>query len=270
MERDARLTAYRLRADMGMKVVPAAVDREWMCGTEGGFANRCLPLLIANQSGWYVLAGCRVRITWSGGRRPTDLRIEYPEAAPPILPVVSHFGSAVATWNLPYLFRTSPGYNLLARGPANRPKAHAYALEGVIEADWADSPFTMNWMLTAPHQPVEFAPDEPICMLVPQLRGELESFACVAAPIESDTSVLHGYRAWASVRAQSIDERRSGDGGHSPRFEARYLKGMRADGSVDTRHQRRLRLQTFRECDRPTETLPDTNADQRGGSHDRN
>ena len=34
----------------------------------------------------------------------------------------SLFGHGILTWTLPYLFRTPPGYNLLARGPANWPK----------------------------------------------------------------------------------------------------------------------------------------------------
>src|SRR3712207_8402233 len=35
------------------------------------------------------------------------------------LPARSHFGSGILTWNLPFLFRTPPGYNLHVRGPAN-------------------------------------------------------------------------------------------------------------------------------------------------------
>jgi hypothetical protein len=39
---------------------------------------------------------------------------------------ISHFGSGILTWNVPYLFRTPPGYNLLVRGPANWPKDAAF------------------------------------------------------------------------------------------------------------------------------------------------
>ena len=46
----------------------------------------------------------------------------------------------------------------------------------MIETDWSVATFTMNWKLTRPHWPVTFEIGEPICMVVPQRRGELESF----------------------------------------------------------------------------------------------
>ena len=45
-----------------------------------------------------------------------------------------------------------------------------------METDWLESTFTMNWKLTRANLPVIFEAGEPICMLVPHRRGELEAF----------------------------------------------------------------------------------------------
>ena len=76
--------------------------------------------------------------------------------------VQSHFGEGVITWNIPFLFRTSPGYNLLVRGPSNWIKDGVQALEGIVETDWAVQTFTMDWKFTRPRRWVRFEADEPI------------------------------------------------------------------------------------------------------------
>jgi hypothetical protein len=89
-----------------------------MDATGQRFAYRCLPLLMANQAGWLLLNSHGLRATWDGGDGTQALRLEYVSGEPPY-PATSHFGHGILTWHVPYLFRTPPGYNLLARGPAN-------------------------------------------------------------------------------------------------------------------------------------------------------
>ena len=148
---EPRLTAYRV-SSLPMRLEAACTTRSWMAATDQQFANRCLPLLMANQSGWFVLNCHPLRATWTGDDAIAGLCVEYLDGSPPY-PAISHFGYGVLTWTLPYLFRTSPGYNLLVRGPANWPKDGACPLEGVVETDWAVATFTMNWKLTRPITP---------------------------------------------------------------------------------------------------------------------
>ena len=108
-------------------------------------------------------------------------------------PSPSHFGHGILTLCMPYLFRTSTDYNLIARGPANYPKHGIYALDGLIETDWAVSTFTMNWIFTSKNAWVSFGKDEPVCMIVPLKRGELESFQCTIVAIDSDPSLKAAY-----------------------------------------------------------------------------
>ena len=38
-----------------MRLIAAPADRDWMDATPNRFANRCLPLRIAAQAGWFVV-----------------------------------------------------------------------------------------------------------------------------------------------------------------------------------------------------------------------
>lgn len=141
------LVAIRLSA--GMPIRPALVDRPWMETPAGRFAKRCLPLMIANQAGWELLNPSGFTAAWQGGDELAAVTI-WPDAGMPAFCVTSHFGSGILTWHVPYLFRTPRGYNLLVRGPANRPKDGISALEGIVETDWTAATFTMNWKFTRP------------------------------------------------------------------------------------------------------------------------
>jgi len=102
---------------------------------------------------------------WTGDNAVDALSVAYDSAEVPPS-AGTYFGYGIITWNIPYLFRTSPDFNLLARGPANPPKDAVCPLEGTVEADWTSATFTMNWKTTRPNTPVRFEADEPICNVV--------------------------------------------------------------------------------------------------------
>ena len=118
------LLAYSTRRN-DMRIDKASAHREWMDATEHSFANRCLPLKMANQAGWVVLNDRGIKATWNGGSNATDLTISYSKRnlleniSTKEMNVVSHFGLGILTWRIPYLFRTPAGYNLFVRGPSN-------------------------------------------------------------------------------------------------------------------------------------------------------
>ncbi len=230
-----------------MPIVSAPHVRDWMQATPGRFATRCLPMLIANQAGWFVLNSRRVSATWDGTDTLESVKVESEGGNEPAL---SHFGSGILTWNLPYLFRTPPGYNLLVRGPSNLPKDGAYALEGVVETDWSVATFTMNWKLTRPGYTVTFEQGEPICMLVPQRRGELESFRPQVRPVESNPHVLKGYREWSKSRSQFLTSLNVFDSEAAKEgWERHYFLGTSPDGQRASEHQTKLKLREFERSD---------------------
>src|SRR3954471_4134995 len=98
------LTAYVVNEAIAMPLVPAHRSREWMDATDARFANRCLPLLMANQAGWFLISAHKLRFTWNGTHDLPGVAVEYIEGPTPT-PATSHFGSGIVTWNVPYLFR---------------------------------------------------------------------------------------------------------------------------------------------------------------------
>ena len=238
------LIAYRTNACLKMKVVPATASREWMTATRG-FAQRCLPLLMANQAGWFILNSHSVRITWSGAESKSGVKVEHLSGCAPY-PVSSHFGFGIVTWTIPYLFRTSAGFNLLARGPANWPKDGVYPLEGIVETDWSVATFTMNWRMNRRDCPVTFDEGEPICMLVPQRRSDLESFRPGLRQLVEDPALARSHQLWAESRRQFLtDLAKPESEAAQAGWQKHYFRGETYEGSHSPEHQTRLHLREF-------------------------
>jgi len=263
---ECRITAYRLGYSADLSILPAPGDRNWMEATKNGWANRCLPLRVANQAGWIVLNDCEFEVTWTGQPQIDSVRFSVPAGKKSIF-VSSMFGYGIITWEIPYLFRTPAGYNLLARGPANLPKDGAYPLEGLVETDWSVASFTMNWMLTRPRHTVKFAKDEPICMLVPQKRSELEIFDPEIRNIESEPDLQARFLHWMESRNKFVAEQRQKgppELGASP-WQGHYTRGTTPTGEVAPAHQVKLRLGSFVEREPRIERAPQAAPPQPGG-----
>lgn len=236
--------AYRVTPVIDLPIVTAPAKREWMDRTVAGFANRCLPMLLANQAGWFILNDGKFKATWDGGINVEAIKIEGQCSA------LSHFGFGILTWHIPYLFRTPKGYNLLARGPPNMPKDGICALEGLVETDWAVATFTMNWMFTRPGT-VTFEAGEPICMIIPQKRKELETFIPLLKEIDSSPELKEKYLAWAASRAKFNAELNTPNSDAvREKWQKDYFQG-KTTGPAERRvaeidHQTKLTLREFK------------------------
>jgi Family of unknown function (DUF6065) len=235
--------AYQLGSHAGLsRPVPASRWRRWADETPARFANRCLPMLMANQGGWVIRSPVAVEVVWRGGEGIDQLEVSG-EAATGHCPATSHFGHGILTWFIPFLFRTPPDYNLLVRGPANEPKDGIAALEGLVETDWAMSPFTMNWKVTRSNIPIRFEEGEPICMVVPQRRGELEAFVPVLADVGGAPDIDEHYQVWSQSRREFIAQLKSGEA--EELWQKDYFRGETPSGLRSDEHQTTLRLGTF-------------------------
>lgn len=236
------LIAYRLVDDPDVELLTAPPVRGWMQACPDRFANRCLPMLMANQSGWLLLCPYRVELTWDGGPGREALAVTYPNGDPRYAIAASHFGRGVVSWSLPYLFRTSPGWNLWVRGPTNCPKDGVYALDGIVETDWVAATFLLNWQLTRPGLTVTVLPGEPIGMIVPNRRGELERVQPRLRDLADDPDLDRQLTTWADSR----DEFNARGPQRGPdACQRHYFRGIDTDGNDHPEHQRTLRLRDF-------------------------
>ncbi len=240
--------AYRTKP-VEMTVLPAPANRKWMDDTDHRFANRCLPLLMANQWGWFILNDRRIELLWNGGQRVSDLHIHYAKKAPDEqvdcekLLAVSHFGHAVLTWRIPFLFETPPGWNLYVRGPANWCKDGACPLDGVAETDWSSAAFTMNWKITRPDTWIRFERGEPICQIFPVERGSVERFLPEVRALARNPELERRYKGWRQCREQFNRElHRSGA---KALWQKHYFRGTSILGEAFRDHQTKLVVREF-------------------------
>jgi hypothetical protein len=114
------LRCHALRSDPP-RLVPARRGRTWMDGFPSRHPYRCLPLVIANAHGWELLSPWRFGVSWDGGAGADALRILPGPGMADAEPFAqSNFARGIVTLHTGYLFRTEPGWDLLATGPTVR------------------------------------------------------------------------------------------------------------------------------------------------------
>ena len=221
-----KLEAYTVGREFPLIASPR--ERPWMDGSPSRYAYRCLPLLIANQNGWLICTPEDVDVVWDGGDTVESLHVECDGAV-----ALSHFGLGILTWRIPYLFRTPPGFNLYVHGPPNYPKAGLSPLEGIVETDWSVATFTFNWQVVDPGRTVGWKAGEPICMITPVRRGEVEAFEPVRMSIDDDPALKAQYEEWQTGRDEFLEEQPT-------TWQRDYMLGAAPGGIRAKEHQTKL------------------------------
>jgi LPS sulfotransferase NodH len=241
------LIAYDVESPLKTNLVPGQPTRAWMDATPKRFAYRCLPMIIANQWGWMIETHHRVEAVWDGSGQASGLVVTSGNGQPSTA-ASSHFGCGVLTFHVGFLIRTPPGYNLHVRGPANWPKDGISALEGVIESDWAESTFTMNWKMTRPNHRVVFEAGEPIAMISPVRRGELERFTAETRMLSANPELRTKYAEWSASRSKfNADLRTTDSEARKQGWQKDYVRGRSVSGDQAPEHQTSVVLTPFRD-----------------------
>lgn len=236
------LTCYPVDPDPPA-IEPARAARDWMDRTDQRYAYRCLPLSIANASGWELLCPVGFEATWRGTEARDGIVVSSAEdPARAWRFATSHFGHGVLTFHTGYLFRTSPGWALWVRGSPNTAKRHLAPLDGVVETDWLDFPFTMNWRFTRAGT-VSFARGEPFCFLTPLAHAVLDAVEPKVRPLDEAPELKAAYEARAAGRAafnQGLAERDPATVAQG--WQRHYVRGEDARGQQAGFHLTKRRL----------------------------
>ena len=220
--------------------------RQWMDATPHRFAYRCLPLTIANQTGWWVTNPVGFTAVWDGQCEPDAIQVRF-DAEPELWSkwINNQFGEGIITWNTPFLFRTRPqGSRLLVCGPANVFKHGIQPLTAIIESDWMSMSFTMNWKFTAANVPIRFDAGEPLFQAIPigtNLCGDLERASVRYMKLADDPEVATAYIEWSEGRREFHEQKARGemqaDGWQKDYFVGRDAAGREAAPAHMTRVQ---------------------------------
>ncbi|NBX74654.1 MAG: hypothetical protein EBQ89_10215 [Alphaproteobacteria bacterium] len=227
------MIAYHIHDGEAPALLPGQGQRPWMNETSERFAYRCLPLSIANCTGWELRLPCRFTAFWNGGPKPDDVKI-IPEDDIDLVhrTATGHFGFGTLTFHTGYLFRTSPGWGLLARGAPNSAKHGIAPLDGLIETDWLPFGFTMNWRFTAPGQ-VTFERDDVFCFIMPVPHLVLDDIRPIIQPLASQPQLKHEYETWAQSRADFIAKLQEKDPAVvAEGWQRHYIQGKKANGEL--------------------------------------
>ena len=125
---------------------------------------------------------------------------------------------------------------------------------GITETDWLPYSFTMNWVCTRRLKTIKFRKDEPICMIVPVRRDDVEAFSPEIRNLGSDPELQTRFDAWHRARVEAV--RRSGaEQQKEVKQQGQYIRGEGHVGERAKDHQTKLVIKPFIEVE-PAKTVP--------------
>lgn len=234
-----RLDCFTIH-DTAPPLVPGDQARDWMDAFNIRFPYRCLPLVMANTSGWEIRCTAAFEVTWDGGAEPSAMTVSDSANGT----AMSHFGGGILTFHTGYLFRTPPGWAVLATGAPNHVKDSIQPLTGLIETDWLPFPFTMNWRMTRPGT-ARFEVGEPFCFITLIEHHRLDKVDPVIRKLSDEPDLQGEYEAWREKRSEFLrlhaekDPETLREGWQKYYFNANPPKG---GGEKPAAHVRKRRL----------------------------
>lgn len=241
-----KLDCYKLH-EYVPELIPARSRRDWMDKFTDRHPYRCLPLTMANSTGWEILCQAGLTIEWDGGPKAESIKITADEEWPPVENIAdSHFREGVLTFHTGYLFRTPPGWGVWVQGPPNAPKDGIYPLSGLVETDWLPFPFTMNWRFTRPGR-VRFEKDEAFAFLNLIEHNRMEEVQPELHMLDEHVDLKAEYEEWAKSRGNFIERLGAGDeGALREKWQRHYMRGKKTSGEIVNTHVTKRKMKTPR------------------------
>lgn len=206
----------------------------------------CLPLLIANQSGFVVKAAHDLEVYWSGGEAPAAIKKinnkNVPDSYEKIQEYFTNFRSGIISIENAFIFRTPPGINLMTIQPPNYFIRGIHSMSGVVEADNLRRSFTFNLKITEPNKVIKIKKGDWLSAFVPTPRYFIDSFSMESAEKFFDKNCidneLSDIKKLQYERNNSLEN--GGDIGKPNDSGRRYFKGINVDDSEFKDHQKRI------------------------------
>lgn len=237
-----QLDCYKIY-DVAPEIVPGRSDREWMDAFPDRQPYRCLPLSMANSTGWEILCPMDIKIIWDGGESKHSMSL-FTTGDHNAIPSFadSHFSRGIVTFHTGHLFRTPPGWGLMTMGAPNFFKDGIAPLTGLVETDWLPFPFTMNWQMTRPGE-VIFKKGEPFCFIVPIEHKKLEEIQPIRKRLSTNPDLEKDYHAWSTSRGDFNKKLNAGDAEtRKAGWQRNYMRGEKVSGDTADGHQTKRRL----------------------------
>ena len=208
-----KLTFVRLgeQADL-CPITPMKSKRDWMDASTQRFAYKCVPLVMANTSGYAIACPFNLRVRWNGSEAHDSIEIEcldpeHAEHVPEFF--ASHFGSGILTFRMPWIIRSdTEGVGVEITGPPNEWIPGLYPLQGLVQAWGHASSATMNWRLMYCDTDFFIPAGYPIAFIRAvdfQLIKSLEVQVCEFKDMEPE--FIEDYNGWHAQRTAVLQNR---------------------------------------------------------------
>jgi len=135
------------------EIKQSRLKRDWMDDTYNKHAYQCLPMTVANVSGWELILQQDVVVEWDGTNNPPKvLEGETLNNRAVVIPSIIGIMSFATGW----AFGTEDGYSTFISGSPNYFIDGAVPLSATIPSFWWPDEFNMNWKITKINEPVIF------------------------------------------------------------------------------------------------------------------
>lgn len=135
------------------EIKQSRLKRDWMDDTYNKHAYQCLPMTVANVSGWELILQQDVVVEWDGTNNPPKvLEGETLNGRAVVIPSIIGIMSFATGW----AFGTEDGYSTFISGSPNYFVDGAVPLSATIPSFWWPDEFNMNWKITKINEPVIF------------------------------------------------------------------------------------------------------------------
>ncbi|MBB36523.1 MAG: hypothetical protein CME88_11090 [Hirschia sp.] len=241
-----RLDCYKIH-EFVPEIVPGNPRRAWMDAFTDRHPYRCLPLTMANSTGWEILCQVGLTMEWDGGPMEENITITADEHWPPVKNVAdSHFRKGIVTFHTGHLFKTPPGWGVWVSGPPNEAKDGIAPLTGLVETDWLPFPFTMNWQFTRPGR-VRFEKGEPFAFITLMEHHKLEEIQPTLRMLDDNRVLKEEYSAWSLSRGDFLKRLAAGEeNAKKERWQRNYMRGQTVTGKEGEGHKTKRRLKAPR------------------------
>jgi hypothetical protein len=185
------------------EIVPGRPQRAWMDHFADRHPYRCLPLTMANTTGWDILCPVGFSATWDGGAHQ---RLHHLQGRPSAsgLRRLREVALLARHRHLPHRISVPHPAQAGRSGPWGRPitsRTASSRWRACVETDWLPFPFTMNWMFTRPGT-VRFEKGEPFCFFMMIQDKPLEQVQPVIRSMNSNPDLRKQYDVWAAQRGE--------------------------------------------------------------------
>lgn len=154
------------------EIKQSRIKRDWMDNTYNKHAYQCLPMTVANVSGWELILQQDVVVQWDGTNNPPKvLEGEFLNSRALVIPSIIGIMSFATGW----AFGTEEGYSTFISGSPNYFVDGAVPLSATIPSFWWPDEFNMNWKITKINEPVVFEKGMPFMYFTIVQNNLLES-----------------------------------------------------------------------------------------------